>query len=136
MKCFFTLKKLNDIFMLLKSMISWQNFKSQNMAIYCKNFCFFSPTKPPTHNMFTTKFGPLLTNKCLFLTCWLFMDMMYYPTTHPRHATLHFHLLVCFYKLCFNTKFFSLPLISLHILQHIRVNARMSGTIFGFFERK
>ncbi len=58
------------------------------------------------------------------------------PHNTPKACNSTFLPPCVFCRLCFNTKFFSLPLISLHVLQQIKVNAKMSGTIFGFFERK
>jgi hypothetical protein len=117
---FFTFKKSNNIFMFLKLVIGWPNFKSQNMATNYKNFYLFSLAKPSTQITFTTKFWPFLENLCLFLTCWLSMDMKYCPTTHPMCATLHFCILVCVRKLSnFSTNFFSLPSILLHLCNRL-----------------
>ncbi len=113
----------NNIFVFLKLIKGWLNFKNQNIATNYKNFRFFSLTKPLTHAMSATKFWPMSINKHSFVACWMFMDMKYCPTSCLGRAILHFCLLACFYKILnFGTNNFSLLSISLHTLQWTMFN--------------
>lgn len=82
---------------------------------YCNNFA--------NKNEFSNNASTQLAHKCLFFAHWFFLDMKYWPTTHSWHATLHFHLLVCFCKLSnLGTKSLFLHLISLHTLLWTIIN--------------
>ncbi len=111
---YFTFKISKSFFMLSKSIKGQPSFKNQMMATNWMNLLFFSlaSQKP------TTIFWHMLAHSHSILACWLLIDIKYCPTISPRHATLPFPLLACFYKLSnLGNNRFSFPSSSLQILQ-------------------
>ncbi len=120
---FFTFKNSNNYFIFWKSVKGWPSFKNKKITTNWMILHLLSIVILPTHTISTTMFQPLLAHNHLFLACWLSINMKYCFTTHLMHATLHFCLPTCFWKLSnFNINNFSLPLISLHTLHWTIIN--------------
>ncbi len=73
----------------------WNNFKPLVSSNKYWNCIFGEDEK----YVYVQNLSDELTHYCSLLACWLFVDMKYWPTTNLRHATLHFHVLACYYKL-------------------------------------
>jgi len=112
---FFTFKIWKNYFMLLKFVNGWLSFKSWNITTNELEFFINNFTKNIHH--FCNK-NLIPTSPHFFILVMLIIGRMkYWPTRNPRHATLHFHLLICFYKwLNLGTNSFSLPSNSLQTL--------------------